>query len=110
MGKMRQTFSRDFKAKVALKALSEESTIQELSVKYSVHLNQIMQWKKLVAENAAIIFERANKKNGIEHKTDAEKNELIKIIGEQKIENEYLKKVCKQPCCGQIYGEEPQTW
>jgi transposase len=77
---------------VALEALREEATIQELSVKYSVHPNQIMQWKKLVAENAAIIFERANKKNGIGYKTDAEKDELMKVIGEQKIENEYLKK------------------
>jgi len=105
MAKKRQTFSKDFKAKVALEALREESTIQELSVKYSVHPNQIMQWKKLVAENAASIFERTNKKNGEEHKTDAEKEELMKVIGEQKIENEYLKKKYRQ-----IYGEEPPTW
>ena len=69
MGKKRQTFSKDFKAKVALEALREESTIQELSVKYSVHPNQIMQWKKLVAENVAIIFERTNRKNGEEPPT-----------------------------------------
>ncbi|MCK9170522.1 MAG: transposase [Treponema sp.] len=105
MAKKRQTFSREFKAKVALEALREEATLQELSVKYSVHPNQIMQWKKLVAENAAVIFERANKKNGEEHKADAEKEELMKVIGEQKIENEYLKKKYRQ-----IYGEEPPTW
>lgn len=105
MGKKRQTFSKDFKAKVALEALREEATIQELSVKYSVHPNQIMQWKKLVAENAAIIFERTNKKNEEDHKADAEKDELMKVIGEQKIENEYLKKKYRQ-----IYGEEPPTW
>jgi transposase len=105
MGKKRQTFSKDFKAKVALEALREEATIQELSVKYSVHPNQIMQWKKLVAENAATIFERANKKNGEDHKAGAENDELMKVIGEQKIENEYLKKKYRQ-----IYGEEPPTW
>ena len=105
MAKKRQTFSKDFKAKVALEALREESTIQELSVKYSVHPNQIMQWKKLVAENAAGIFERPNKKNGEERKADAEKSDLMKVIGEQKIENEYLKKKYRQ-----IYGEEPPTW
>ena len=92
MAKKRQTFSKDFKAKVALEALREESTIQELSVKYSVHPNQIMQWKKLVTENAASIFERSNRKNEEEHKSDAEKDELMKVIGGQKIENEYLKK------------------
>ena len=77
---------------MALEALREEATLQELSVKYSVHPNQIMQWKKLVAENAASIFERTNKKNEEDHKADAEKDELMKVIGEQKIENEYLKK------------------
>ena len=37
MGKTRQTFSKEFKAKIALEALREESTIQQLSVKYRVH-------------------------------------------------------------------------
>ena len=37
MGRKRQAFSKDFKAKVALEALREESTIQEIAVKYGVH-------------------------------------------------------------------------
>ena len=45
MAKKRQSFSKDFKAKVALEALREESTIQEIAVKYGVHPNQISQWK-----------------------------------------------------------------
>ena len=36
MVKKRQSFSKDFKAKVTLEALREESTIQEIAVKYSV--------------------------------------------------------------------------
>ena len=34
MAKKRQSFSKDFKAKVTLEALREESTIQEIAVKY----------------------------------------------------------------------------
>ena len=34
MEKKRQSFSKDFKAKVTLEALREESTIQEIAVKY----------------------------------------------------------------------------
>ena len=37
MSKTRESFSKEFKAKVALEALREETTIQQLSVKYSVH-------------------------------------------------------------------------
>ena len=45
MAKKRQAFSKDFKAKVTLEALREESTIQEIAVKHGVHPNQISQWK-----------------------------------------------------------------
>ena len=45
MAKKRQTFSKEFKAKVALEALREESTIQEIAVKHGIHPNQISQWK-----------------------------------------------------------------
>ena len=41
MGRKRQTFSKDFKAKVVLEALREESTIQEIAVKHGVHPNQV---------------------------------------------------------------------
>jgi Transposase. len=92
MGRKRQTFSKDFKARVALEALREESTIQELAVKYSVHPNQIMQWKKLIAENAASLFERPNKKSEDERKAEEEKDALMKVIGEQKVEVDFLKK------------------
>ena len=39
--KLRQSFSKDFKAKVTLEALREESAIQEIAVKYGVHPNQV---------------------------------------------------------------------
>ena len=51
-------------------------------MKYSVHPNQIMQWKKRLTENAADIFERRDRKNEEERKASR-----------QKIENEYIKKV-----------------
>ena len=41
MGRKRQTFSKEFKAKLTLEALLEESTIQEIAVKYGIHPNQI---------------------------------------------------------------------
>lgn len=45
MGRKRQTFSKNFKARVVLEALREESTIQEIAVKHGVHPNQVSQWK-----------------------------------------------------------------
>jgi transposase len=63
MGRKRETRSSDFKAKVALETLREESTLQELSVKYQVHPNQIQQWKKQAVQNMQKLFERPNKKS-----------------------------------------------
>ena len=48
MARKRQSFCKDFKAKVILEALREESTIQEIAVKHGVHPNQILQWKASV--------------------------------------------------------------
>ena len=41
----RKTHDKKFKAKVALEALREESTIQQIAQKYQIHPNQVGQWK-----------------------------------------------------------------
>ena len=92
MGKKRQSFSKDFKAKVALEALREESTIQEIAVKYGVHPNQISQWKAQAISGMADIFERPNKKSEAVRRQEEQENELLKTIGEQKVELDFLKK------------------
>ena len=44
---MRKRFDEQFKATVALEAVKEERTLQELAEKYQVHPNQISAWKKM---------------------------------------------------------------
>ena len=71
MAKKRQSFSKEFKAKVALEALREESTIQEIAVKHGVHPNQISQWKAQAIAGMAELFERPNKKSADRRKKKA---------------------------------------
>ena len=99
---MRKSYDKSFKAKVALEALKEESTLQELARKYEVHPNQISQWKRQLVKGAAELFERPNKKS--EEVRNAEKRDemLLKAVGEMKIENDFLKKKYRQ-----VYGKEP---
>ena len=42
----RRNFSAEFKAKVALEALSGAYTLAELAAKHDVHPNMISQWKR----------------------------------------------------------------
>lgn len=99
---MRKKHRKDFKAKVALEALRGESTLQELAVKYEVAPNQISQWKKQLLDGAADIFERPNKKKPEVVKAEKERDEILKTVGEMKLENDFLKKKYRQ-----LYGKEP---
>ena len=56
MSRKRRKFSPEFKARVALDAMSGEQTITELASKYSVHPNQISAWKKQGKEGMVASF------------------------------------------------------
>lgn len=88
MSKKRRTFSRDFKAKIALEALQENLTISQLSKKYGIHSNQISTWKKQAKEDLPEVFGSAKK--------DDEQDKLISTlyekIGRLEVELDWLKK------------------
>ena len=58
---MRKQYNNDFKAKVALEAISGHSIIQEIAKKYEVHPNLISSWKQEILNNASKLFENSSK-------------------------------------------------
>jgi transposase len=88
--KKRRSFSAEFKARVALEALSGAHTLAELSAKHNVHPNMIAQWKRRAQENLPELFSKKDDRN--EAARDAEVKELHAKIGKLTVENDFLSK------------------
>jgi transposase-like protein len=89
MKRTRRKFSSKFKTKLVLEVLKEQETIQELASKYEVHPNQISTWKNEFLSNASSVFESKKEKQN----TNQDTSKLYKVIGEQKVEIDFLKEV-----------------
>ena len=88
----RRKFDSGFKAKVALEALKERETLQQLALKYELHPNQISQWKQEFIEKSAQVFESKPLKESNEESV----SELYQKIGKLEMEKEFLKKNLKR--------------
>ncbi len=53
----RRNHAPAFKAKVALEAAKDESTLTELAQRFDVHPNQITQWKQQLLDRVTEVFE-----------------------------------------------------
>ncbi len=87
MPQHRTRHTAEFKAKVALAALSGLKTLAELASEYKVHPTQITRWKHELIENAANLFGKTKNKE-VNH--EAEVAELHRVIGKLKAENDFL--------------------
>ena len=91
MGKIRKQYSKEFKAKIALEAMKELRTINEIASQYQLHPNQVVKWKKQLLENVVEIFEDGRKTKNSNQESNNE-NELYQQIGKLQMELEWLKK------------------
>lgn len=87
----RRTFSASFKAKVALEALRERNSIEEIARKHELHPTQVTNWKKEFVSNAAAAFEGDAAVDSIKDQ-DEKIEKLYSQIGQLKVENDWLKK------------------
>lgn len=81
-----------FKKKIALEALREEKTIEEIAKEYNLNRVQVSQWKKELLDGAESIFvgKRKEKKALALHSDSTAL--LERKIGQLTIENDWLKK------------------
>ena len=89
-GKTRKVHSASFKAKVALEAVRETKTLNEIGQEYGVHPIQVSHWKKALLEKASEVFEGKRGPQAGSEYGDAER--LYSEIRRLKVELDWLKK------------------
>ncbi len=77
MKRKRRKYSAEFKAKVALEAIKDEETVQQLASRYGVHPAMITRWKRELVENAPEVFGKGGK---AEKDIQSKKEELYCIF------------------------------
>lgn len=88
----RRQFSPDVKKKIAIEAIKEQRTINELASEYQVHPAQIGKWKKQLLDGAISIFEDPRKREVDPRKQEQQESILQQKVGQLIIENDWLKK------------------
>lgn len=84
--------SPEFKRKVAIEALRERETINEIAARHGVHPVQVSQWKRELeqGESSMFVTEAAHQREA--KMLREEKEALQQLIGKQTIELDWLKK------------------
>ena len=90
MARKRRQYQAGFKAQVALAAVKEDRTVNELASKFDVRPTLIHGWKKQLVAGAESIF--ADGAKAATADAEALQGELFEQIGRLKMELEWLKK------------------
>ncbi|MDE0316702.1 MAG: transposase [Candidatus Poribacteria bacterium] len=73
----RRNFTPEFKAEVVLEALSGESSQAELCRRHNLSDEQLSKWKRQLLENAATLFEPADKQSDTSAERIAQLEQLV---------------------------------
>jgi putative transposase len=99
MAKRGEHFNPDFKFKVVLEALREESTLAEIASKYEVTSKSLATWKKDFVDNGVSVFTTKKDKKAQEDKLNEKEeyiNKLHSTVGELTVQLDWLKKKSEQ--------------
>jgi transposase len=88
----RRSHSPEFKARVAMEAISVRKTIQEIAADHAIHPIQVSQWKRQLLDGASELF-TPGKQNKDKEEGQAKEAELFQQIGRLQMELEWLKKI-----------------
>jgi len=88
-------YTSRFKADRVLEVLSGEETLGAIAARHNLNPNVLRNWKKEFLEKAPQIFDESSRKREIaarEREIEAEREELLKTVGQLTIERNWLEK------------------
>jgi len=93
MKRTRRTFDSKFKAQVAIEAIRERETLNEISAKYGISPVMISRWKKDFLENSAAAFETPKTSDSALEK---ERDRYLRKIGDLEMQLDFAKRVSRK--------------
>jgi transposase-like protein len=96
MSKHLKKYSSDFKLKVVLKYLSEETTVSQICQDFNVSKATVHKWVNQFKGNSSLIFNESSLTKDTERKKKLAEKEVANLyakIGELTVERDFLKKV-----------------
>ncbi len=91
MARKKRVLGAEFKAKVALAAVQEQKTVQQIATLFEVHPTQVQVWKKQLLVGAASVFQSGG--GGQQAVAlQSREAELFEQIGRLNMELDWLKK------------------
>jgi putative transposase len=93
MSTKRKVYSADFKAKLVLKVLECEQTINEISSQYEVLPVSLKNWKKQFLENMSLAFDKSTVVKEYKEKIEIlekSNDQLAKKVGNLSVEKDFL--------------------
>ncbi|MCE2983289.1 MAG: IS3 family transposase [Parachlamydia sp.] len=88
----RRQFGSELKKKIAIEAIREQRTINEIANEHQVHPAQIRKWKKELLDGATSIFEDPRRRDSDLKRQEQQESVLQQKVGQLIIENDWLKK------------------
>lgn len=95
----KRQYTAEYKAKIVLEILAEETSISEIAGRESISRTQLQNWKKEFVENSARVFSQSKiEKASATRVREAQEREqsLMAKVGQLTIENDWLKKKSAQ--------------
>jgi transposase-like protein len=90
MSRIRKQYSSKFKFQIALEAVRETKTINQLASEHGLHPNLVSLWKRQLLDSGPEIFNHSRSDH--QQQLQTRETELFEQIGRLKMELEWLKK------------------